>query len=140
MKPSQRRVFAASFRRTSTIKTIAFLSNPQMVRIGVEEDRLLVEGSARSEITTSPSSGVGHMIQGFHFFAFAQHAPRPTGAVDPLTSAVSAGDPLEIRECFALLPTKPKKWTGPQRQSTKRTFQSAPLLFFFFLFSSLAWT
>lgn len=98
MKPSQRRVFAASFRRTSTIRTIAFLSNPQMVRIGVEEDRLLVEGSARSEITTSPSGGVWSHDSGFSLF----------GAVDPLTSAVSAGHSVR----FALLPTKPARKSG----------------------------
>jgi hypothetical protein len=63
---------------------IAFLSNPQMVRIGVEEDRLLVEGSARSEITTSPSSGVWSPDSGFSLF----------GAVDPADLSVCRLLPL----------------------------------------------
>jgi hypothetical protein len=49
--------------------------------------------------------------------------------VDPLSSAVSVGR----LECFALLPTKRKSGLA-STSIDKRTFQSAPLLFFFSFF------
>jgi hypothetical protein len=75
MKPSSwKRVFAASFRRTSTIIIIAFLSNPQMVRDGLKKISLVVVAAPAQKFMGDGGGGeVGSHDLGFP----PVHSPCP---------------------------------------------------------------